>query len=451
MQKFKDISHFKPRLPKAVREILVKLESAGFSAYIVGGAVRDMLFRFYYGSEYALPTDYDIATDATPSEVMALFKHTIPTGLKHGTITIVRGKAHYEVTTFRIESAYSNARAPDSVRFSKSLDEDIKRRDFTINGLALSADSQLIDYVNGLSDLQSRQLRAIGNASERFMEDALRILRALRFSATFGFEVESSTSKAMYANKARLSLIAKERIKIELDKMLCGKGASAVWRQYKAILAEIVPEAKDIKLVDFYALDLALREIENALLQKVVSKTRTLNTLWAYILWQLDSSEAILDRLKFDNRAREHILGIIWLLNMDINNESLPRLIVRLNGRRIGTKSGKDSQKSQDSFKHTRLNGEVLSDVIALLLCANSAKRAQILAMKERYVTLINSDMPLSVRDLAISGKDLLSLGFKQGAEISQMLESSLDLVMQGKVENDKVALIWAIKALKNI
>lgn len=210
--------------------VLEKIQAHGFEAYFVGGSVRDALLQRSIH-------DVDIATSAYPAETKAIFPHTIDVGIDHGTVLVLAGQSeaeHYEITTFRTESTYTDYRRPDSVDFVRELSEDLKRRDFTINALAMDTEGEIIDLFDGLSDLAGSRLRAVGIATERFNEDALRIMRAMRFAATLNFNVEEETFKAMQARAHLLSKISIERIFIELDKLLLAKD----WKKGLEILLE---------------------------------------------------------------------------------------------------------------------------------------------------------------------------------------------------------------------
>ncbi|GMA69149.1 CCA-adding enzyme [Leuconostoc litchii] len=210
------------QLPKefiVAQPILAKLEAAGYEAYFVGGSVRDTLL----GKPIH---DVDIASSAFPEEIKSLFNHTVDTGIQHGTVMVLNQGTGYEITTFRVESTYTDFRRPDSVTFVRSLEEDLKRRDFTINALAMRYDGQVIDLFHGLDDLKNNVIRAVGNAEQRFTEDALRMMRALRFSAQLNFNIESDTRKALIELAPNLEKIAVERIRVEFEKLLLGAQAA---------------------------------------------------------------------------------------------------------------------------------------------------------------------------------------------------------------------------------
>ncbi|MBO7631761.1 MAG: CCA tRNA nucleotidyltransferase, partial [Lachnospiraceae bacterium] len=196
-------------LPENVKRIIRTLETAGFEAYAVGGCVRDALFD-------RVPQDWDITTSALPEEVKGLFPRTVDTGIEHGTVTIMLGQEGYEVTTYRIDGKYEDCRHPDSVTFTRSLKEDLLRRDFTINAMAYNESTGLVDLFGGIEDLQAGIIRAVGNPTERFSEDALRILRAVRFAAQLGFTIEPETKQAMKTLSGNLKVVSAERIREEL-------------------------------------------------------------------------------------------------------------------------------------------------------------------------------------------------------------------------------------------
>ena len=218
------------RLPETVRDILNKLETAGFQAYAVGGCVRDSIL----GKE---PDDWDLTTDARPEEVKALFPRTVDTGLQHGTVTVLLGGEGYEVTTYRIDGSYSDGRHPDSIRFTPSLAEDLKRRDFTINAMAVSERGELVDLFGGQEDLARGCIRCVGDPYARFREDALRMLRAVRFAAQLNFEIEAETFKALTELSPNLARVSKERILAELTKLLLSNHPEKLELLYVAGLA----------------------------------------------------------------------------------------------------------------------------------------------------------------------------------------------------------------------
>ena len=224
-------------LPKNVEFIINRLENAGFEAFCVGGAVRDSVMNI-------TPGDWDITTSALPEETKAIFGDfkTIDTGIKHGTITIIMDKKPYEVTTFRIDGEYNDNRHPENVLFTRNLKDDLSRRDFTINALAYNKKTGLADLFGGQADIYNSIIRTVGEPEKRFKEDGLRIMRALRFSAVLGFDIEENTKKAIHKNKDLLKNISAERLSAELIKLICGKNAFKILMEFPDVFSVFIPE-----------------------------------------------------------------------------------------------------------------------------------------------------------------------------------------------------------------
>ena len=220
------------RMPENAKKVIETLEVAGYEAYIVGGCVRDSIL----GRE---PGDWDITTAARPEQVKALFRRTIDTGIKHGTVTVMFGKEAYEVTTYRVDGEYSDHRRPDSVEFTANLEEDLKRRDFTINAMAYSPSAGVIDLFGGMDDLDNKVIKAVGDPLARFDEDALRILRAIRFAGQLDFTIERDTRKAMILRAQFLQDISAERIRVELDKLLTSAHPEKLMEAYVRLLSQL--------------------------------------------------------------------------------------------------------------------------------------------------------------------------------------------------------------------
>ena len=207
---------YKIQIPNSVQFIIHTIEQAGFEAYAVGGCVRDSILG-------RTPDDWDITTSAKPEEIKRLFRHTVDTGIQHGTVTVLIKKECYEVTTYRIDGEYEDSRHPKNIEFTSNLEEDLKRRDFTINAMAYNPKDGLVDIFGGIEDINKKIIRCVGNANDRFSEDALRILRAVRFAGQLGFAIEEQTKAAIVALAPTLKNISAERIRVELDKLLMGK------------------------------------------------------------------------------------------------------------------------------------------------------------------------------------------------------------------------------------
>lgn len=233
------------KIPQEVEYIISELEKNGHSAYAVGGCIRDSLM----GRE---PEDWDICTSALPEQTLKCFgRHVmLETGFKHGTVTLMLDRKPFEITTYRVDGTYSDNRRPDKVNFVGNLKEDLSRRDFTINAMAYNPREGIADFFGGMEDLRAKSIRSVGSANQRFNEDALRIVRALRFASALGFSLDSSTAAAIRVNCHLLKNIAAERIANELDKLIAGESATDILHEYASVLAEFVPEIKpDIKAV----------------------------------------------------------------------------------------------------------------------------------------------------------------------------------------------------------
>ena len=225
----------KMNIPEPARKIIDRLNEHGYEAYVVGGCVRDMILK-------REPGDWDITTSARPEQVKALFTRTLDTGIQHGTVTIMVGKEGYEVTTFRVDGDYTDGRHPDTVTFTPSLEEDLKRRDFTINAMAYNHNTGLVDIFGGREDIEGKVIRCVGNPTERFTEDALRILRAIRFSAQLGFEIKDATRQAITEIAPNLVHVSKERIQVELTKLLLSDRPEAMKLVYETGISPYVSE-----------------------------------------------------------------------------------------------------------------------------------------------------------------------------------------------------------------
>lgn len=447
---------FAPQLPESVEYILSHLQTQGYEAYIIGGCVRDMILHTLECSDKAkfkgtlenLPSDYDIATSALPSEVMRLFPHTIPTGLKHGTISVLHNGEIYEVSTFRIEGAYSNKRAPDSVSFTLELERDLQRRDFTINALAYAPHTGLIDKTNGLRDIINGKIVCVGDAHLRFDEDALRILRTLRFAATLGFEIETRTDSALRECARNLCYISKERIRDELTKLLCGKAAQKIVREYNEVLS-----------VAFGGM-IRLQGLEVILPQNAESSA----FVWAVFLAQVCPSDTqkadkILESLKFDKKTRGYIVEILKAceIPLEIDKYEIARRLIALGGR-----------EQAGDYERGHISGErILRDMIRLKMAIadeiasqsgakkfgnntesknnmESQKNIEFKNLKkfERSMQqVLDSTLPLSLKELCVNGNDLKALGFV-GKDIGRILQVLLDEIVSERLKHSSEALL---------
>ena len=422
---------------------LDSLKSAGYEAYIVGGSVRNMYLAID-------AHDYDITTSATPDETKAVFYKypVIETGIRHGTVTVVINGENIEITTYRCESGYSDSRHPDKVEFTRSLEEDLSRRDFTVNALAYDGDDTVVDLFGGVDDIKKRLIRAIGDPYERFNEDALRILRAARFSSVLGFEIEENTFLAMVKCKHLLAKISKERIAEEINKLLCGEYARDAILKNWEILAQIIPEIGVMHGFDqknkHHIYDIlthtavAVASVEATLHLRLAAllhdagKPGCVSTDEAgshHFYGHPHKSEEIarryLNEYKYDNFTKERVLLLVKIHDTVVDEDKV-YIKKRLN--RIG----------KDAF----------FELISLQRADNRAQspiydRGAHFDEVERIAhEVIDESECFSLKDLKINGSDLIDAGFPKGKIIGDILSELLTEVMEEKIKNDKAELL---------
>lgn len=438
------------KLLKEAKVIIEKLNENGYKAYIVGGCVRDYLMGI-------TPVDIDITTDAKPEEIKDVFSgyKVIETGIKHGTVTVIVDKNQFEVTTFRIDSEYSDNRHPDSVTFTSNLQEDLARRDFTMNAIAYNEEEGFFDYFNGIEDIKSKVIRCVGDADKRFKEDALRILRALRFSSVTGFNIEESTEKAIFKNKELLKNISAERVYVEFSKMLCGDNVKDIILRYTDVLGVVIPELLPMKDFDqrnpHHVYDvlthsvIVVESIERkpylryAALLHDIGKPHTfsmgednLGHFYGHAKVSTSMACDILRRLKADNNTISKVEKLIKYHDTPIDNDDVT-IKRRLN--KIG---------EEDFF-----------DLIKLMRADNLGQNPNLLyrqkeydLIEERAIDILNEKECFSLKNLNINGEDIISLGIKEGKEIGSILNSLLDLVISNQIKNEKEELIKSAKLL---
>ena len=442
-------------LPAPVSDLLGRLTRAGFSAYVVGGCVRDSLL----GLE---PHDWDICTSALPDQMQAVFRdqRTVETGLKHGTLTVVVDHIPYEVTTYRVDGDYTDHRHPDSVVFVDDLTKDLARRDFTVNAMAWSPEAGLQDPFCGQQDLSAGLIRCVGEPEQRFEEDALRVLRALRFASVYDFAIEPDTASALRKKAPDLKLVAGERIREELLKLLCGKAAGRILREYPEVLAEIIPEIRPMIGYDqqnhHHSYDLwehTVRGVEGVPADPVLRLTMLLH----------DTGKPAVRTT--DEKGEGHYYGHPKVSEeiarktaetLKLDNRFYARLctLVRHHDTPLRTQSG--AINTDRSFLLRRLNKYGEEDLRALFLihCADrtatgysSAEREQA-RLRDRMESLdaLLAEQPcFTLKDLAVNGRDLTALGLK-GKAVGDALQSLLEAVMDGLVPNEKEALLHHLK-----
>ena len=398
-------------LPKNVKNIIESLKEHGFEGFAVGGCVRDSLLK-------KTPTDWDITTDALPEDMKKIFKKTFDTGIAHGTVTVLMDGVGYELTTYRIDGNYSDGRHPDSVSFSKNLSEDLCRRDFTVNAMAYSHNKGIVDLFGGRKDLQNGIIRAVGDAKKRFDEDALRMLRAVRFAAQLGFKIDDDTFAAIKEKAKLLSNVSKERIFVELNKSLCGDFAQNIKMVYTSGLYRYIGKefAKlDESIYDFYP-------------RKFPNKK---HMYWAVFLENIENVEAvkkILFELKSDNATRNNT----YLLVKELKNP-LPS-------------SDKDIRWSLH-----RIGPDLFYDYIEILKTDKKNKDIldKIDTIENRYSLILKENHAYEISMLDITGKDLMDIGISKGPKIGEVLEFLLKKVIENPMNNEKSSLLRLAKEFK--
>lgn len=394
-------------MPTAPATLIRRLNAAGFEAYAVGGCVRDALLGL-------TPTDWDITTSALPHETATVFAdhHVIETGLQHGTITVRFEQQNYEITTYRVDGGYTDSRHPDRVTFTPSVAEDVKRRDFTVNAMVWHPDSGIHDFVGGMEDLKNNVLRCVGEPERRFSEDALRILRALRFCAAYGFTAAPETKAAANALAENLCMISVERIRAELFKLLCGKDAADVLSSYPAVWKAILPD------VSFSAE--MLRSLPLLPPQPVYRLAALL---------QNAPAEDILRRLKADAATIRQVTSLIGAAAISPTTDTI--VLKKL----LHLYSLEPLQQAV-TFRTAQAKAAG---------CATDGWDA----MGHALEALLATDPCYSLEKLQISGKELLALGFK-GKQIGEILEQLLIAVIEKRCENRTMDLIALARTMKN-
>ena len=439
------------QLPDYVNTALSRLESAGFEAYAVGGCVRDRLMG-------RAPTDYDVTTSALPQETAAVFagERVVETGMKHGTVTVLLDGHPLEITTFRIDGAYSDARHPDAVTFTRSLRADLARRDFTVNAMAYSARTGLVDPFGGEADVRAKILRCVGDPAARFREDALRILRCVRFSSVLGFAIDPATAAAARASRALLRTISAERVAGELKKLVCGADVRRVVLAETDILGAVLPEILPMRFFDqrnkhhvFDVLEHCAAACEAVPPEPVLRLAALLHDVgkpdcfftdedgvghfYGHAERGAEITDAILRRLRLDNESRERITLLVRRHDMRIDPEK--RSVLRCL-RRFG---------AEFFFQLLEIKR---ADTLAHAPGPKMDERLQRYAeLKALARDAIAEEACFSLRSLAVNGRDLLDAGFAPGPAVGQALETLLDAVTDGRVPNEKAALLAFLAA----
>lgn len=430
-------------LPEDVKLIIRTINEAGYEAYAVGGCVRDRLL----GKE---PNDYDITTSATPEEIKALFRRTIDTGIQHGTVTIMLKDTGYEVTTYRIDGKYEDNRHPSSVSFTRSLREDLLRRDFTINAMAYNDDEGLVDLFGGQQDMEDKIIRCVGDPIKRFSEDALRIMRAVRFSAQLGYEIEPETLKAMSALASNLKDISMERIQVELVKLICSPHPEHIKIAYEQGLTKVfMPEFDSMMetsqnhphhmysvgghTIKTMEVSPPIRELRLSMLFHDSGKPQVKTTdeegidhFHGHNEVSKHIANEVLHRLKFDNYTIKLVKDMSYYHDIKIegNHRAVRRAI-----NKIGI----------DEFKLLLMVKE--ADVLGQSDYKRSEKLEEVDTLRKLYQDILEKNECLGLKDLKIDGKILMDMGYPKGPELGIELNKLLDRVLEDPSINDEVIL----------
>lgn len=437
-------------LPESALKIITILEKNGYEAYAVGGCVRDFILNKNCD-------DVDITTSATPDEMKSVFDSNsvkyYETGIKHGTLTALISNNSFEVTTFRTDGVYTDSRHPESVSFVRHINEDLSRRDFTINAMAYNDRVGIVDMFGGKDDLENRIIRTVGDPDKRFKEDALRIMRAIRFSSVLSFNIEEKTKKAIFENKELLKNVSYERIYDELSKLLMGDNVYNVLVEYNEVLAVVIPELEYIfnisqntkwhiydvwhhtaKSVEQSKKDLAIKYIMLFHdIGKAFTKTTDANGTDHFKGHQKVSGEYaqnIFRRLKAPNNITDRAMAVIPIHDIHIGRS-------RKNIKKWLSKIGEESLNDLIEVKK--------ADKLAQNLELTAEEIENLKTTQKNMQEIIKAGEAFTVKDLAVNGRDLINLGFK-GRQIGEMLDVLLDNVIEEKVKNEKNELLEYVK-----
>lgn len=431
-------------LPDKVKRIIDTLELHGHEAYAVGGCVRDSILG-------RKPQDWDITTSAKPEQVKALFAHTIDTGIQHGTVTVMIDHEGFEVTTYRIDGEYEDARHPKEVLFTSNLLEDLKRRDFTINAMAYNDKDGMVDAFDGIGDLKRGIIRCVGDAKERFSEDALRMLRAVRFAAQLGFAIEDETRRAICTLAPNIAKVSAERIQVELIKLLTSEHPELILTAYETGLTKVfLPEFDDMMETEqrnphhVYSvgghtvealkhvapekpLRLAVLFHDVAKPECIVADTEGIDHFYGHPQAGAQKTRKIMRRLKFDNDTTD---AVCKLVEWHDDNPALSERTVRRAMHRIGLE------------QYPGLFAVKRADILAQSDYQREEKLAYVADYERIYEAVMEQEQCVTIKDLAINGSDLIAAGMQQGRELGVVLKALLERVLDEPELNTKEQLL---------
>ena len=435
------------QIPDEVLFIIATLEENGHEAYAVGGCVRDAILDIE-------PKDWDICTSALPEQMIECFEgqRLIETGLQHGTIALLIDDKPFEITTYRIDEISGNNKYLRESELINSLKEDLSRRDFTINAMAYNHKVGIVDFFGGVSDINDQIIRCVGNPDERFQEDPLRILRALRFASTLNFNIEAKTSSAIYRNKELLQNIAVERISVELNKLLVGPKVGNILLHFPSVISEIISEITELigfeQKNPYHYLNVwqhTIMSITKAPADVVLRLTMLFHDIakprcyveidgighfYGHSKMSMDMAKEILLRLKYDNDTIEAVTQLILYHDADIHpcRKNIKGWLNRIGEERLRQLVEVKKADTMAQSKRYRLGKLTLLD--------------NILSIMDE---IIEQQQCFSLKDLAVNGRDLIAIGILEGAEVGKVLNHLMDMVVDESVENDKVKLLQIV------
>ncbi len=436
-------------LPEGADFVLDRLQAAGYQAYAVGGCVRDTLLG-------RTPKDWDVCTSALPEQMQQVFAdcHVIETGLQHGTLTVMYEHAPFEVTTFRVDGEYTDHRHPDEVIFVADVREDLSRRDFTVNAMAWSPATGLVDAFGGQEDLKRRVIRCVGEPARRFDEDALRIMRALRFASTYGFSIDPETDVAIHALKHTLTGVAAERIRAELAKLLCGPGVGKILRVYRDVFYVIMPQLAPMNGFDqrtqWHCYDVwehTVRAVESIPPTETLRLTMLLHDagkpgcftvdeqgqghMYGHQHLSAEIAAEVLASLRVDGATRDRVITLVKHHTYQFKAER--RAMLRLLSR-FGEEVARQLlqiRRADESAKGTRPQAEI---------------DAQISELEAALDEVLSEQLCFSLKDMAVNGRDIMALGCR-GKAVGECLNSLLARLLDESLPNERKALLAAARA----
>lgn len=431
------------KMPSDVKHIINVLVRNGYEGYMVGGCVRDLIIN-------REPNDYDITTNAKPETVVGLFDNVILTGLKHGTVTVVINNTKYEVTTYREDGEYKDNRRPESVKFVGDIKKDLSRRDFTINAMAYNQENGLVDYFNGVSDLQNGIIRTVGDPEKRFDEDSLRMLRAVRFAVQLNFKIDESIIDSIKIFSNNIKTISIERVREEFNKIILTNPNGLKLLHECNLLKHIVKPLDDayshyvnsnLKSYNLYEhLILSSCNIKNDLSLRLTMIFHDLGKLYNYHneLERLDNSfvksayisEKILRTLKYDNSTIKKVKTLITYINSDLSNKILIKKLL--------------NKIDEELF------GDLIKVIKAHIISESSkdkySKEIKVFSIEKKYREIIENKECFRIRDMNINGKDLIKIGVNKGKDVGIMLNYLLCKVIEDNSINSKEKLLELAK-----